>query len=285
MNIFNVLGLLLLAALWGASFIFMRFAVPVLGPVLLIELRVLLAGLALLLLSIRLNLLAQIRQQLIPLFVVGCINSAIPFLLFAFAALSLPAGFSAILNATAPLFGTIIASLWLKEKLTSSRFFGLILGFAGVTVLVGWTNIPITWSFVGATAAALTAASICAIAALYARQKLSGVSPVVIATGSLLSAAIVLLPITPFFLPTTFPSVTLMLVVLALALFSTAFAHMLYFHLISNIGAGNALTVAYLVPLFAMLWGAISLKEPITMTMVLGCSFILTGTAIAVYRS
>lgn len=284
MNIFDLLGLLLLAAVWGASFLFMRIAAPVLGPVLLIELRVLVAGLALLLLAIKLNLLGEIRRNWQPLLFLGCTNAAIPFLLFASAALILPAGFSAILNATAPLFGTIIAFFWLGEKLVLRRFLGLILGFAGVTVLVGWTSMPITPSFIGATMAALLAASICAIAAIYARQKLFGVSPIVVATGSLLGAAIVLLPITPFFLPRTFPSVTTLLVVLTLALVSTAFAHILYFHLIANIGAGSALTVAYIVPLFAMLWGAVGLGEPITITMIVGCGLILSGTAIAVSK-
>ncbi|MDJ0635729.1 MAG: DMT family transporter [Xenococcaceae cyanobacterium MO_188.B29] len=285
MRISDLLELLLLAAVWGASFLFMRIAAPVLGPVLLIELRVLLAGLALLLLSIRLNRIAEIRRQLLPLFVVGCINSAIPFLLFAFASLSLPAGFTAILNATAPLFGTAIASVWLGEKLTFSRFFGLVLGFAGVTVLVGWTNIPITQSFIWAVLAGLFASLMYAIAAPYTKQKLSKVSPIVIATGSQLSAAAVLLPITPFFLPTELPSVSVISVVLALAFLSTAFAYILYFRLISNIGAGRALTVAYLIPLFAMVWGAIVLSEVITLSMILGCGLILTGTAIAVYSS
>ena len=283
MRISDLLELLLLAAVWGASFLFMRIAAPVLGPVLLIELRVLLAGLVLLMLSVRLNQIAEIRRYLIPLFVVGCINSAIPFLLFAFASLSLPAGFTAILNAMAPLFGTAIASVWLGEKLTFSRFFGLVLGFTGVTVLVGWTNIPITQSFVWAVLAGLFASLMYAIAAPYTKQKLSKVSPIVIATGSQLSAAAVLLPITPFFLPTELPSVLVISVVLALAFLSTAFAHILYFRLISNLGAGKALTVAYLIPLFAMVWGAIVLGEAITLSMILGCGLILTGTAIAVY--
>lgn len=284
MSIFNLLELLLLAAVWGASFLFMRIAAPILGPVLLIELRVLLAGLALLIFAIRLNLLVEIRRQLIPLFVVGCINSAIPFLLFAFASLFLPSGFTAILNATVPLFGTIIAFLWLREKLTLSGFLGLILGFAGVTVLVGWTNMPITPSFVFAIVAGLVAAWMYAIAALYLKQNLSGVSSIAIATGSQLSAAVVLLPITPFFLPTESPSAFVIWVVVALALFSTAFAYILYFRLISNIGVSKALTVAYLIPLFAMLWGAVVLGESITLSMILGCGLILTGTAIAIYK-
>ncbi|MEM9508004.1 MAG: DMT family transporter [Cyanobacteria bacterium P01_E01_bin.35] len=282
MKISDSLELITLAAVWGASFLFMRIAAPSLGPVLLIELRVLLAGLTLLMLSIRLNLISEIRQRLVPLFVVGCINSAIPFVLFAITSLYLPAGFSSILNATAPLFGTLIASFWLREKLTLSQFSGLIVGFAGVTTLVGWTKIPVTLSFILAVAAGLVASALYAIAAPYAKQKLAGVSPIAVATGSQLSAAIVLFPITPWFLPSAFPSWTVILVTIALGLFSTAWAYVMYFRLISNIGASKSLIVAYLIPLFAMLWGALILGEPITKSMIVGCSLILTGTAIAV---
>jgi drug/metabolite transporter (DMT)-like permease len=283
MKISDLLALLLLAAVWGASFLFMRIAAPILNPVWLIELRVLLAGLAMLLLSVRLNLLQEIRQQLIPLFILGCINLVIPFLLFAFAALYLPAGFTSILNATAPLFGTIIAFFWLGEKLTLSQFLGLILGFGGVTILVGWTNMEINQSFIWSTIAGLLAALMYAIAASYAKQKLSQVPPIAIATGSQLSAAIVLLPITPFVLPTAPPSTKVILMVLALAWLSTALAYILYFRLISNIGAGKTLIVTYISPFFAMFFGAIILGEPITISMILGCGLILTGTAIAIY--
>jgi EamA-like transporter family len=111
----NIAVFLLLAALWGGSFLFMRIAAPVLGPVWLIEVRVLLAGLALLPVVIRLNLLDEMRRNLMSIFIVGCINSAIPFLLFAFASLYLPAGFNSILNATSPLFATVVAFVWLKD--------------------------------------------------------------------------------------------------------------------------------------------------------------------------
>jgi drug/metabolite transporter (DMT)-like permease len=253
----------------------------VLEPVLLIELRVLLAGLALLILSIRCNLLGEIKKQFTTLFLIGCFNSAIPFLLFAYASLYLPVGFSAILNATAPLLGTIINFIWLREKLTLSKFGGLILGFAGVTVLVGWINITVTSSFVFSIIAGLLATLLYAIAAIWIEQNLSGVSPLAIATGSQISAAIFLFPITPFFLPPKIPSIKVILVTLALALFSTALAYILYFRSIENLGVSKALTVTYLIPLFAMLWGAIMLKEAITPSMIVGCSFILTGTAIA----
>jgi drug/metabolite transporter (DMT)-like permease len=281
MRVSDVTELLLLAALWGGSFLFMRMAVPVLGPVWLIEIRVLLAGLALLPLLFRLNLWSEVRRKAIPLFVVGCINSALPFLFLAFASVSLPAGFTSILNATSPLFGTVVAAVWLKENLTISRTIGFILGFAGVTVLVGWKTFAATPTFLTAVGAGLLAALMYAIAAPYAKRQLSGVPPVVIATMSQLSAAVFLLPALPFTVPKMTPTPIIVLSVFALALFSTAVAYILYFRLIQNIGATKALTVTYLIPAFALVWGASILKEPVTSSMVFGCSLILLGTAIA----
>jgi drug/metabolite transporter (DMT)-like permease len=284
MKFSDLLELLLLAAVWGASFLFVKIAAPVLGPVLLIELRVLLAGVILLLVATRFNLISEIRKNLIPLLVIGCINTAIPYLLFAFAALYLPAGFSSLLNAMTPLFGTLITGLWLKEKLTLSQFIGLIVGFAGVTILVGWTELPVTNNFIWAVVAGLSAAFLYAVGASYAQKKLSGVNSIVVATGSLLSATICLLPITPWFLPDAFPSMTVIWMTIALGLFSTALAYVMYFRLLSNIGVSKSLTVAYLVPLFAMFWGTLILDEPITQSMVFGCGLILSGTAIAIYQ-
>ncbi|BAZ45625.1 membrane protein [Chondrocystis sp. NIES-4102] len=284
MKITDLLELILLAAIWGASFLFVRVTAPILHPVLLIELRVLISGIAMLILSMRLNLVGKIRQHLIPLFILGCINLTIPFLLFAFAALYLPAGFTAILNATAPLSGTIIAFVWLREKLTLSIFSGLILGFAGVTILVGWTSMPMTPGFIGATIAGLSAALMYAIATAYVKQKLAKVPPIAIATGSQLCSALTLLPLAPFFLPTTPPSREVILIVLALALLSTAIAYILYFRLVKNVGASKALIVTYLSPLFAIFWGATILNESVTISMILGCGLILSGTAIALYK-
>ena len=285
MKLADLLELLLLAAVWGASFLFMRIAAPVLGPVLLIELRVLIAGFTLLLVAIRFDLIGEIKANTIPLLIIGCINTAIPFLLFAFASLYLPAGFTSILNATAPLFGTLIAGLWLREKLTVVQFIGLIIGFAGVTILVGWTKILVTTNFIWAVAAGLVAPFSAAVAALYAKEKLSGINPIAVATGSLLGATIILLPVTPLFLPDRFPSSTIVLVTIALSLFSTALAYVIYFRLISKIGASKSLIVAYLIPLFAMFWGTLILDEPITIAMILACGLILSGTAIALYQN
>jgi drug/metabolite transporter (DMT)-like permease len=287
-KISDVGELLLLAALWGGSFLFLRIAAPVLGPVWLIDIRVLLAGVALLPLLLNANLTlsqtslaAEIRANLWPLMVVGVLNSAFPFVLLAFASVSLPAGMTSILNATTPLFGALVAALWLKERLTLNRVIGLLLGFVGVVILIGWKPFATTPAVWAACGASLAAALMYAIAAPYIKQRLSGLSPLIIATLSQLSAAVVLLPALPFTRPSAFPSPMVILSVLLLALFSTSLAYLLYFRLIQNIGPTKALSVAFLVPIFAMIWGALFLQEPITPAMVLGCALILLGTAFA----
>lgn len=287
MKLIYIAELLFLAALWGGSFIFMRMTSPILGPIWLIELRVLIAGLALLPLLIYLNCWSEVRRHLVPLFIMGCLNTAVPFSLVAFGSLFLPAGFSSILNATIPLFGVIVAALWQndfeshKERLTGSRLVGFILGFVGVTILVGWKAIDGTSVFFLAVGASLSASMMYAIAASYAKKYLSGVPSLVIASVSLLSAAVFLIPVLPFTVPKMSPTPTIVLAVVTLALFSTALAYILYFHLIQAIGSTQTLTVAYLIPLFAMLAGAIFLREPLTLSMLIGCGLILLGTAIA----
>lgn len=281
MRVSDIAELLLLSALWGGSFLFMRIAAPVLGPVWLIELRVLIAGVVLLPLLLRLNAGSVIRANLKPLFVVGCINSALPFLLLAFASVSLPAGYTSILNATTPLFGMLVAAIWYQEKLTLGRLLGLGLGFVGVVILIGWQTLAMTPTIVVSIVAGLMAAMAYAVAAPYAKRQLTGVSPLVTTTVSQLAAAVALVPFLPFTIPAVMPSVTVGLVVLMLAVLSTAVAYILYFRLIQNVGSSKALTVTYLVPAFAMVWGWAVLKEPITVPMVVGCSLILLGTAMA----
>ncbi|MBD2110680.1 MULTISPECIES: DMT family transporter [Cyanophyceae] len=277
----NLAELLLLAALWGGSFLFMRVAVPVLGPLWLIEIRVVLAGCALLPVVVHLNLWPELRQRWRALLVIGSINSAIPFVLLAFASLSLPAGLTSTLNSTAPLFGTVVAAVWLQEALTLTRWIGFGLGFVGVVILVGWQPIMATPGFGWAVAAGLVAAFMYAIAAPYIRQNLAGVSPWTITAGSLWGAALALLPALPFTVPHQLPTPTVVAAVVALALLSTACAYLLYFRLIQNVGSTKALTVGYLIPMFAVLWGAVLLAEPVTESMAVGGSLILPGTAIA----
>jgi drug/metabolite transporter (DMT)-like permease len=277
----QIAELLLLAALWGGSFLFMRIAAPQLGPIWLIECRVLLAGGILLPLLVRLDLARELRPRWRSLLVVGCLNSALPFSLLAFASVSLPAGMTSILNGTVPIFGIAVAAIWLRERLTITRLLGSLLGFVGVVVLIGWQPIAANTSFFIAVAAGLWAALMYAIAAPYIKQTLVGTPPLVVATGSQLGAALVLLPALPFTVPASLPSPQVILSVVALAGLSTSLAYMLYFRLINNVGPTRALTVTYLIPVFATLWGALFLQETITLSTVLGGGLVLVGTAIA----
>jgi drug/metabolite transporter (DMT)-like permease len=280
MTLPQLVGLLVLAALWGGSFLFLRIAAPVLGPVWLIELRVLLAGIALLPVVMRLGLIGDLRRYLKPLLILGSLNVAIPFVLFAYASLSLPAGFTSILNATTPLFGVAIGQFGFKESLSSKQLFGLGLGFAGVVVLVGWQPIVPTLAFYLAVVAGLVAALLYAIAVRYANHAFASVSPLVTTTGCQLGSALLLLPILPLSVPTGTMSGGIVLAVLGLALLSTTCAFLLFFHLLKQIGSTKVLTVTYLIPLFAIAWGALILKEAITPSMILGCGLVLLGTAI-----
>ncbi|MGC1309907.1 MAG: DMT family transporter [Phormidesmis sp.] len=277
--------LLLLAAVWGGSFLFMRIAAPVLGPVWLIEIRVLLAGLLLLPLVMRLGLLRELRKHWVALLMVGCFNSALPFVLLAFASIALPVGFTAILNGTVPLFGMVVGALWLKERLTGDRMAGFVIGFIGVVVLVGWQVTTATPAFWLAVSAGLLAALMYAISAPYIKQTLAGVPPIAVTVGSQLSAALLLLPAMPLTIPTQAlaegVSTDVILSILGLVVLSTAFAYILYFRLIQNIGSTRALTVAYLIPMFAILWGALALGEAVTVSILLGCGLVLVGTATA----
>ncbi|MBE9010954.1 DMT family transporter [Pseudanabaenaceae cyanobacterium LEGE 13415] len=281
MRISDVVEILLLAAVWGSSFLFLRIAAPIIEPIWLIEIRVLLSGLVLLPIVIWLKLWGEVRSSLVPLFIAGCLNSAIPFVLIAFASIELPAGFNSILNATSPLFGAVVAAVWLKERFTLSRTIGFICGFAGVLILIGWQPFAASFSIMAAIAASLLASLVYAIGAPYVKQKLSNVSPLVITTMSQLGAAVLLVPALPFTVPETVPSPKVVLAVLALALFSTPLSFVLYFRLIRNIGSTKALTVTYLVPLFTLLWGKLALSEPVTPSMLVGGGLILLGTAIA----
>lgn len=281
MSVHNFLKLLLLAAIWGSSFLFTRIAAPEWGPIWLIELRVLIASLTLLPLVFKLDLWPQIQRQWRPLLLLGILNSALPFSLLAYASLSLSSGFTAILNATTPLFGLWIVVLWLQETLSVPRLVGFAIGFLGVVFLVGWQDIPLTPNQGIAIAAGLLAALLYAIAAPYIQQQFAGVSALAVTTGSQLSAAVSLVPLLPFSIPRQTPSSKAILSVLALGILSSVLAQMLYFHLIKVMGPSKTLTVAYLIPLFAMLWGALALREIVTVSMGVGCGLVLLGTAIA----
>ena len=270
-----------LAALWGASFLFMRMGAAEFGPVALAAVRVIGAALCLLPLLHWRGQIGVLRAHWRPIFVVGITNSALPFLCYSYAALSITAGLSSIFNAATPLFGAVIAWLWLKDRLTPSRILGLAIGFAGVLWLA-WDKASFKPGGSGwAVVACLTATLLYGVSANYTKKRLAGVAPLAVATGSQLSAALVLaLPAVGWW-PSTTPSSAAWFTAALLAVLCTAVAYVLYFRLIAHIGPANAIAVTFLIPVFAVLWGWLFLAEGLTLAMVFGCVAILLGTALA----
>lgn len=284
MKAFDLGELVLLAALWGASFLFMRLGAHEFGPVALAAVRVGLASLLLVPLLASRGQLGQLRQHWRGLLLVGALNSAVPFALFSFAALSITAGLSSIVNATTPLWTAIVAWLWLRQGLTRWRVLGLVIGFAGVAFLA-WDKASFKpgadhsgfWAIV-----ACAAATLCyGLAANATKRYLAGVSPLAVATGSQLSAALMLALPAAALWPAVWPGGTAWLAALALAGLCTALAYILYFRLMSRVGPTNAVSVTFLIPLFAVLWGALFLGEAVTAQMVVGGGIVLVGIALA----
>jgi drug/metabolite transporter (DMT)-like permease len=273
--------LIALAAVWGASFLFMRLGAAEFGPVPLAALRVIGATLCLLPLLRARGHGPVLRAHWRPIFVVGITNSALPFLCYSYAALSITAGLSSIFNAATPLFGAVIAWLWLKDRLTPSRIAGLAIGFAGVLWLA-WDKASFKPGGSGwAVAACLAATFLYGLSASFTKRHLAGVAPLAVATGSQLSAALALALPAWWWWPAAAPSATAWAAAAALAVLCTALAYVMFFRLIAHIGPANTIAVTFLIPLFAVLWGWLLLAEGVTAAMAFGCATILLGTGLA----
>lgn len=278
------LDLLLLAALWGGSFLFMRVAAPAFGPVTLAGVRVTGACLVLVpLLALR-GQWPALRRHWKPVLFVGVTNSALPFLCFAFAALHIGAGLSSVFNAATPLFGAAIAWAWLRDRPDASRIAGLAIGFAGVLGLA-WTKTGLRFDAGGdgtawAVLACLLATLSYGFSASFSRRYLDGVPPMASAAGSQLGAALLLAGPTLWSWPAAMPGVVAWINLALLSVLCTGVAYVLFFRLIAGIGPARAITVTYLIPGFAIAWGALFLHEPVTPAMLVGCAVILAGTAL-----
>lgn len=277
----DVLELLTLAALWGGSFLFMRVAAPPFGPVALIALRVAIASCFLVpMLTLR-GGMGALRTHWPHLLAVGVLNSAIPFCLFAYAELTLTAGFTSVLNAAAPLFAAIVAFTWLGERMSSLRVLGLAIGFIGVIVLVGGSSVIDAKQGGVAVAAALSATVLYGVASSYTKRFLTGLPPLAVATGSQLGAAIVLAPLAYWLWPAQTPTGSVWLHVIALGIACTGVAYILFFRLVAHVGPTRAVSVTFLIPVFGVLWGILFLGEQLTLNMVIGCAVILLGTSLS----
>ena len=285
MNRRDLSELVLLGAIWGASFLFMRMGAGEFGPIVLAFLRVAGASLMLLPLLLRRGELAALREHWRAIAVVGVVNSAIPFAMFALAALVLTTALMSVFNATASIWGALIAWLWLHDRLGASRWLGLAIGVVGVVGL-SWGKADFKPGEHGVSAAigiaACIAGTVCyGIGANVSRRYLSGVPPMAVAAGSQLAAAAVLLPLALWLWPAVLPGATAWGAAVALALLCTGAAYILYFRLIAHAGATNAMSVTFLIPAFAATWGWLLLGEAPTVAMLTGCAVILLGTALA----
>jgi len=278
----DVARLVSLGALWGGSFAFMRVAVVGLGPLWLAVTRVTLAFLALYAFGRMRRDVPAFRAHWREYAVIGMINTALPFALFAWATQHVPAAVAAILNATSPFFGAIVAALWLRERITPVKVAGMALGFSGVVLLVGWQSRQLDDNALLAIAACLLASLCYGIASVYARTQLQGLPSFSVALYSQMTAAAMLALVLPFAPLPTSVSPLVISNVTALALASTAVAYLLYFRLIADLGPARALTVTFLIPLFGVFWGWLFLGERVGIDTLGACALILCGTWLAV---
>jgi len=265
--------LVALAAIWGASFLFVRIAAPVIGPVATADLRMLIAGAALLLYYAVSGFDAQWRLRWREYLAIGALNSAAPFLLYAYAALQLSVGLLAVLNATSPMWAALLGALLLREPLTPTRAAGLAIGMAGVAMVSG-AEASTRWLSI---AAGLGAALCYALTGIALRRWGRGAPARGMAVGTQLTGGLLLLPLLALAPPGNLtPGIAAAM--LALGMVCGALAYILYFRLIADIGATGALTVTYLIPLFGVLWGALALGEGLTAMRVLGALVVTAGT-------
>jgi drug/metabolite transporter (DMT)-like permease len=267
----------LLAAIWGASFLFMRVAAGHFGAFALVEVRLSLGALILLPLLWRAR--AQFTLGLwLKLAGIAAINSASPFLLFAWAAQHAPAGVGAIANATAVMFAALTALVFFGEPISRKRTIGLLLGFVGVIVLASGKMGGIrVWP---AALAGTGAAFLYGCGANLIRRQLVGLPAGAVAAATLICAAVLVLPLALLTWPSTAIPPASWLSAVLLGILCTGIAFVIYYRLINRIGAPQAATVTYLVPLFGVLWAWLMLGEPLTPTMAVAGVLILGGVAL-----
>ncbi len=275
----DVIKLILLSAIWGASFLFMRITAPELGPFLTTFARVAIAAVALAPFLLRVKHRNALSSHKCSLFILGVFNSALPFSLLCWASLHLEAGFTSLLNATTPICAAVIGLLWLHIPLSRLQVLGLAIGLSGITILTG-NQLDFSKDGAGWPIVAVLCATCCyAYAGHYAKIRLPEVSPLAVSAGSLLASTLALLPFAILFSPAQALGTGTIFSLLALGLLCTASAFILFFDLLKRNGATAATTVTFVIPVFGILWGSLFLAEEITSRMTLGMVVALLGTA------
>jgi drug/metabolite transporter (DMT)-like permease len=276
---------ILLGAIWGASFLFTRLGAAEFGALPTAGLRVGIAAIFLLPLLLLRGQWQALSAHWEKIFFLGMLNSGIPFALYAYALLSISTGLSSLLNATVPLFGALVAWLWLKDRPHGMKILGLLVGFVGVAMLA-WGKASFkpdaSGLVTGWAVLACLAACLCyGLSASFTKRYLGGVPSLVIATGSQLGATLGLALPTLWLWPSQPPSSTAWLALLAVGVLCTGVAYVLFFRLIDKVGAAGSLTVTFLIPVFAVLYGVVFLGESVTAWMLICGTVILLGTALS----
>ncbi len=277
----DMFRLLALAAIWGASFLFLRIIAPVLGTFPTAFFRVLLATAGLLVILLLLRTRWDFRGKLGLCLVLGVINSGLPFALYSVAAQLVPAGYSAIFNATTPMMGVLIGALFFTEELTLAKIIGVFSGLGGVALLMRIGPVPFDTELLLGALACLGATACYGFGGFLTRRWINqgeGLDSEVVAFGSQLGATLCLLQLFGLSLlnapPVNWGDSTVWLSLLGLGLVCTAFAYILYFRLLADIGPVKTLTVTFLIPPFGVLWGVIFLDEPLSWAYVQGGALI-----------
>ncbi len=275
MSFKQLAALVSLAAIWGASYIFIRVAVEPVGPLLLMFIRVALSAVILLAYAKLRRIELDIRRRWRQFLALGFFASALPFSLIAWAELTVTASMAAILMSTTPLFTALVAAVGLGEPLTRQKLIGALLGILGVTLTVGGGAMELNADVLAATLALLMATLSYALGAVFAKRSFAGVNSMSLSTGQLLGSSFILAPVSLFDLPAHEISSVALLAVLALVLLCTALAYQLYYYLIISAGPIQALTVTLLIPIFGVIWGALLLRENISPGMIAGLLLVL----------
>ena len=269
--------LLALGAIWGSSYPFMRVATRELSPPALVATRLVFATVFFLPWLLKRERIVTIRARWKALLLLSAMNSAVPFMLLAYCTQQLSGSVAAIINATVPFFAAIVAWAWLKDKPRSVQWWGLLIGFAGVVVLVFPKLQSGSPSSALAVGAGLTAALLYAISANFTKKVLAEVEPMTIAVAGTMFATLLALPIGLATLPAKMPSATALAAAATLGVLCTAIAYIIFYRLFASIGPTKAVTVTFLIPLFSVIWGVLFIDERVTWNLAAGGGLILGG--------
>lgn len=273
-------ALIVLGALWGASFLLIRVGVPDFGPVALVGVRLAIASSIVLAYARATGYALPRMQDWRRWIVVGAINTALPFVLFSVAELRVTASLGSILNATTPFFAAVLGVAWLGQRLARGRVVGLLVGLLGVVLVVGWdVGLESPADYLAALAGLGGGASY-AVGTLLVRRLFPQAGSTTLAAGQQTAAAVLMVPLGAVAWPDAMPGMGAWLAVVGLGVATTAIAYLIFFWLLARAGALAALSVTFIIPIFGVGWGAAFLGEAFGPMQVVGLVTILVGVAL-----